>query len=84
MAYASGELRASGVPDRGTLVYTAPDGIISMATDGQYLYFGIGAEAGAYYGSETTGTGKIFRYDGIQVEEISGYLGSGVQVLYVP
>jgi hypothetical protein len=32
MSYHNGELRASSVPNRGTLVYTAPDAIISMTT----------------------------------------------------
>lgn len=86
MAYANGELRASNVPDRGTLKYAAPDGIISMETDGANLYFGTGGEAGAYYGSETEGTANIYRYDGADVTLISDEdeFGAGVQVLYSP
>ena len=82
MSYNNGELRASSVPDRGTLVYTAPDGIISMTTYGDNLYFGTGGEAG--YRSETSGTANVYKYDGTNVELISGVdeMVTGVQVLY--
>lgn len=84
MAYANGELRASNVPDRGTLIYKAPDGIISMKTDGVNLYFGTGGEAGARYGSKTEGIANVYRYDGNEVTLISDEdkFGGGVQVLY--
>jgi len=83
MTYGNGELRASAVPDRGTLIYTATDGIISMETDGANLYFGTGGEAGALYGSETAGIANIYSYDGTNVQLISGQdqFGGGVQVL---
>lgn len=69
-------------------IWTAPDGngIISMTTGkttgkGE-LFLGIGGEAGAWYGSSETGTGKVYRYDG-KTEQISTKdLGTGVQVLY--
>jgi 3D (Asp-Asp-Asp) domain-containing protein len=84
MAYANGELRVSNIPDRGAVKYTAPDGIISMESDGINLYFGTGGEAGALYGSETDGIANIYRYDGISVTRIShsDEFGGGVQVLY--
>jgi hypothetical protein len=84
MSYHNGELRASNVPDRGTIVYTAPDGIISMTTDGDNLYFGTGGEAGAYYYSEGTGIASVYKYDGTTVSLISGVdeMETGVQVLY--
>lgn len=86
MAYNNGELRAyNGTGDlRGTLIFQAPDGIISMATDGKYLYFGTGADA-VGYGAESTGIANVYRYDGKNVVLISGYdqFGEGVQVLYV-
>ena len=86
MAYNNGELRATDGTDlRGTLKYTAPDGIISMETDGVNLYFGTGGEAGAYYGSETEGIANIYEYDGSEVTLISheDEFGAGVQVLYI-
>ena len=87
MTYANGELRASAsaVPARGTLIYTAPDGIISMETDGANLYFGTGGEAGALYGSETGGIANIYSYDGTNVQLISSQdqFGGGVQVMVV-
>ncbi len=85
MAYADGELRASTLPDRGMLIYTAPDGIISMVTDGANLYFGTGGEAGALYGSEAEGIANIYSYDGANVQLISSQdqFGGGVQVLIV-
>jgi|GEM_PF-1195747 len=63
--------------------WTAPDGIISMTPYGDNLYFGIGGEAGAYYGSSTSGTGKVYSYDGTgDPQLISGNMGTGIQVLY--
>jgi hypothetical protein len=87
MAYANGELRASRVPDRGDrgiLKYKAPDGIISMETDGLNLYFGTGGEAGAGFGSKTEGIASVYKYDGNEVTLISNadQFGGGVQVLY--
>ena len=84
MSYDNGELRASSVPDRGTLVYTAPDGIISMTTDGDNnLYFGTGGEAG--YRRETSGTANVYKYDGTTVVLISSNdeMVTGVQVLSI-
>ena len=85
MAYKSGQLRASSLPnpDRGSLIYTAPDGIISMTTGGNNMYFGTGGEAGYYrLGS---GIANVYQYDGTAVVRISGddEMGAGVQVLYV-
>jgi hypothetical protein len=88
MSYDNGELRQSNIPDRGTLVYTAPDGIISMttATEGtskgkpvEILYFGTGAETSG------DGIANIYRYDGVSSPTlVSGQdeMGGGVQVLY--
>ena len=83
MSYDNGELRASSVPDRGTLVYTAPDAIISMTTDGDNLYFGTGGEAG--YWGWTEGIAGVYMYDGTDVELISGVdeMVTGVQVLSI-
>jgi len=86
MSYNNGELRATDGTDlRGTLKYTAPDGIISMATDngGHNLYFGTGGNA-IDYGGESEGTANIYHYDGTNVELIceEDEFGAGVQVLY--
>lgn len=83
-AYDNGELRASSVPDRGGVVYTAPDGITSMATEGDNLYFGTGGEAGYYHA--TSGNASIYKYNGTSTTLISGLnqFGAGVQVLYSP
>ncbi|MBL7119282.1 MAG: hypothetical protein ISS53_01205 [Dehalococcoidia bacterium] len=60
--------------------WTAPDGIISMTPYGDNLYFGIGGEAGAYYGSSTSGTGKVYSYDGTgDPQLISGNMGTGMR-----
>ncbi|MFX1346488.1 MAG: hypothetical protein ACFFAI_15425 [Promethearchaeota archaeon] len=87
MSYNNGELMAASSPvDRGTTVYTAPDGIISMTTDDNNLYFGTGGEAGASYGSSRTGIAGVYKYDGISDPVlISGEdeFGGGVQVLYI-
>lgn len=83
MGYDNGELRESDGSDRGTLVFEAADGIISMETGGGYLYFGTGGEAG-YYG-KTTGTAEVYKYNGTgDPELISGSIsmGTGVQCLY--
>jgi len=86
MSYHNGELRAyDGTGDlRGDLVYTAPDGIISMTTDSRYLYFGTGGEAGSLYDSETWGTASVYRWDGDEETLISDEdeMVTGVQVLY--
>jgi len=87
MAYNNGELRAwNGIGDlRGRLVYTAPDGIISMATDGNYLYFGTGGDA-VGYGAERTGIANVYRYDGTSPPvpiSSEDQMGEGIQVLYV-
>ena len=67
----------------GELVLSIPvnsshQGIISMATDGLYLYLGLGGEEGYY---ESYGAGKVYRYDGTNAELISGVMGEGVQCL---
>lgn len=89
MSYNNGELRASDGSERGTCVYTAPDGIISMTTGGYsstgdppHLYFGTGGDA--VYGSESTGIANVYCYNGFLVEPISLWdeFGAGVQVLY--
>ena len=62
------------------------EGIISMATDGTYLYVGVGGQAVGYppYMSGV-GTGKVYRSsDGINFELISETMGTGIQILYVP
>lgn len=86
MAYNNGELRVwNGIGDlRGELVYKAQDGIISMTTDGNYLYFGTGGDA-IGYGYEIIGTANVYRYDGTNVELITKWdqMGTGVQVIYV-
>jgi len=84
MSYNNGELRASDGTTRGSILYTAPDGIISMETDGVNLFFGTGGEAGALYYSETIGIASVYNYDGTTVTLISGYdeMVTGVQVLY--
>lgn len=85
MSYNNGELRATeGRTDlRGTFVYQALDGIISMTTDGDYLYLGTGGDA-VGVGSETTGIANIYKYNGTDVVLISNEdeFGAGVQVLY--
>jgi murein DD-endopeptidase MepM/ murein hydrolase activator NlpD len=87
MAYDNGELRVyDGTGDlRGELVFRAPDSIISMATDGEYLYLGTGGDA-VGYGAKRTGIANVYMYDGRNVVQISSedQMGEGVQVLYVP
>ena len=85
MSYNNGELWESDGSGRGTLRYTAPDGIISMVTDGINLYFGTGGDA-VGWGQETYGTANIYKYDGSSVQQISSdeEFGDGVQVLYSP
>jgi hypothetical protein len=83
MSYNNGELWASDGSERGTCVWTAPDGIISMTTDGYYLYFGTGGDA-VGWGPESTGIANAYRYDGTVVTPISleDEFKAGVQVLY--
>ncbi|HIE43654.1 MAG TPA: hypothetical protein EYP78_02515, partial [Candidatus Omnitrophica bacterium] len=57
------------------------EGILSLASDGDDLYIGMGGDA-KYYREE--GIGQVYRYDGSQVQLISGMLGKGIQVLYIP
>lgn len=88
MSYDNGELRATdgGTDLRGTLKYTAPDGIISMTTDtgGRNLYFGTGGNA-IDYGGDSEGIANIYRYDGNDAKLIcqEDEFGAGVQVLYI-
>ncbi len=87
MSYDNGELASLDTSGDRSLVWTAPDGIISMVTDGDcgVLYFGIGGEAGAYYGSSTSGTGYVYEYIGTgEPTLISGAMDTGVQCLYIP
>ena len=84
MAYDNGELRRSTIPDRGELVYTAPDSIISMATDGTKLYFGTGRES-TYSSDYGYGIANVYMYDGNTVTQISSddAFGDGVQEIFV-
>lgn len=84
MSYNNGELRASSAPDRGRLVYPASDGIISMITDGNNLYFGTGGDA-VGWGPESSGIASVYKYDGSSVVLISDEdeMVTGVQVLYL-
>ena len=83
MSYDNGELRRTDGTDlRGELVYTASDGIISMTTDGNYLYFGTGGDA-VGYGGETGGIANVYRYDGTNLELIWDPPLAGIQDLYV-
>lgn len=85
MSYNNGELRAYDGTGylRGELVYRAPDGIISMTTNGDNLYFGTGGDA-VGYGPESTGIANVYRYDGTEVTLISDEdeFGAGVQYLF--
>ncbi|MGB9878828.1 MAG: choice-of-anchor J domain-containing protein, partial [Candidatus Pelagibacter ubique] len=84
MAYDNCELRKSNIPNRGELVYTAPDSIISMATDGTKLYFGTGRES-TYSSNYGYGIANVYMYDGNNVTLISPYdtFGDGVQEIFV-
>ncbi len=86
MSYHSGLLARLDTSQSKSDVYMAPDGIISMAADGDsVLYFGIGGEAGALWHSETVGTGYVYAYTGNGSPQlISGPMGTGVQCLYLP
>ncbi|MFX1531573.1 MAG: hypothetical protein ACFFBC_10710 [Promethearchaeota archaeon] len=70
---------------RGEQIWPTPDGITSMTTDNNFLYFGTGGEAG--YNGQSTGTANIYQYDGINdpvlISEEDEF-GAGVQVLYIP
>jgi len=60
------------------------EGIISMVTDGTYLYLGVGGEAIGYptYMSGE-GSGHVYKYDGTSPPVlISETLGTGIQTLY--
>ncbi len=73
-------------PDYNSPVEYASDGIISMDTDGQYLYFGTGGEAGAHYWGDTSGISEVYEWDGSTATDITDPTlnwGVGVQVLYV-
>lgn len=54
------------------------DGVISMATNGETLFFGTGVSAGYYSGS---GNGAIYAYDGQNVTALSGTLSYGINQL---
>jgi len=85
MGYQCGELRRwRGEGNiRGELVYQAPAPIISMETDGKFLYFGTGGDAPGF-GETPEGVANIYRYDGREVKLVSDWdqFGSGVQVLH--
>ena len=85
MSYNNGVLHSTDSTIARDYVWTAPDGIISMVAQGDIaLYLGTGGEAGAYYGSSGSGTGKVYSYDGFSTPvAISGTLGVGIQCLYV-
>jgi hypothetical protein len=59
------------------------EGILSMVTDGHYLYLGTGGEAGYYQQPE--GTGMVWRYDGASMEPFPEGVDmkSGIQTLYL-
>jgi hypothetical protein len=61
-------------------VWTEPDGneIVSMMCTADFLVIGTGGEAG-YYG--TAGIGRVYLYDGISVNLISGDMGQGIQAV---
>lgn len=82
MSYDNGVLAKLDTSNNWTSVLGAQDSIISMVADGAVLYYGIGGEAGAYYGSSTSGTGYVYAYDGTNATLISGAMGTGVQTLY--
>jgi hypothetical protein len=86
MGYNNGELRAwNGTGDpRGVLVFRAPDAILSMATDGVYLYFGTGGDA-VGFGARSWGIANVYVYDGKNVFLISRWdeFGAGVQKILV-
>ncbi|RLF13834.1 MAG: hypothetical protein DRJ97_07320, partial [Thermoprotei archaeon] len=59
------------------------EGIISMETDENYLYLGLGGEVRGYPpGLTGSGTGHVYRYDGSSFELISPDMGTGVESLY--
>ena len=65
---------------------TTPDyneGILSMETDGHYLYIGLGGQSMGYpVYMPAKGTGRVFAtLDGTNFELISDILGTGVQTL---
>ncbi len=79
-----GRLRTLDGAHDTALVWTTSQGIISMLADGdETLYIGTGGEAGAYYGSSTSGDGYVYAFaaDGA-AQPVSGRLGTGVQCLY--
>ena len=74
---------------RFDLVWSIPktpdynEGILSMETDGRYLYIGLGGQSIGYpLYMPANGTGQVFRtFDGTKFELISDILGTGVQTL---
>ena len=60
------------------------EGIISMATDGGYLYVGLGGQAVGYPSyMSAEGTGKVYKSsDGVNFEPASATMGTGIQTLY--
>ena len=58
------------------------EGIISMATDGNLLFIGMGGEPTYFWGYN--GTGEVYSYDGTNDPQLisSTTMGTGVQVLY--
>ncbi|MDH5483489.1 MAG: hypothetical protein OEY22_11540 [Candidatus Bathyarchaeota archaeon] len=61
------------------------EGILSTATDANYLYLGVGGQAVGYPDRMTgDGTGLVYKYDGINPPELisSPPLGTGAQTLY--
>ncbi len=63
-------------------VWTEPDRyeIISMISTGDVLILGTGKEAGSGYA--VPGIGRVYVYDGNEINLISGNMGSGIQSLY--
>ena len=74
------------------LVWAAPvdephEGILSMASDGLTLLFGLGVERSFYCSgsdpcADPSGPGLVYSYDGSTVSPVSVDMGVGVQTLY--
>ena len=83
MGYNNGG-RGTVLAIRAVCLSLAPDAILSMATDGVYLYFGAGGDA-VGYGARSSGIASVYVYDGKNVFLISRWdeFGAGVQKILV-